>query len=278
MYVYLQPKGGLNDILVTINRTLTYCNQHKRILLVDLLHSNYTINCKEYFTFSNKNILCDSNEIASICNTNPDTYPSCLQNKLPQLLKNELNLTQTKTGFMYNTTFLDLPKNAVKEHVIVYISWGGGNGYPMFRHIQFNDSVQKVCNERYNMLQKPYISIHIRNTDLHCNYQKLYTDNEQLIHSYNTIYIATDDIHVLNFFTSKSKKVRNFTTYPTFPSKYINLHKSNVDSNTKIIDLLCDIYIVAMSDMLLSNSAGGFIHLLQSCWKNKQEIIQQFTT
>jgi hypothetical protein len=41
--------------------------------------------------------------------------------------------------------------------------------------------------------------------------------------------------------------------------------------------MLCDIYLLAMSDKILSNSLGGYIILVKKCNENKNEIIKQFT-
>ena len=44
----------------------------------------------------------------------------------------------------------------------------------------------------------------------------------------------------------------------------------------KIKDLISDLYIMAMSDMLLSNSKGGFINFARECFNNKDFIKNKF--
>jgi hypothetical protein len=35
MYVYLEPQGGFNDVMVLVNIVLDYCNKYNRILLIN---------------------------------------------------------------------------------------------------------------------------------------------------------------------------------------------------------------------------------------------------
>ena len=68
--------------------------------------------------------------------------------------------------------------------------------------------------------------------------------------------------------------IKNFTTFPD--DLYYNLHESNINSYIKFIDLICDIYLITMSDKIFSNSIGRFIHLVRKCNINKYEVQKQF--
>jgi len=92
----------------------------------------------------------------------------------------------------------------------------------------------------------------------------LYTYNKDLIHSCENIYIATDNKNTLDFYKSK---ISNFTTFPS--EKYHNLHYSNINSRAKITDLLSDIFIIAMSDILIFNYVGLFVELVRHCHNNE---------
>ena len=67
----------------------------------------------------------------------------------------------------------------------------------------------------------------------------------------------------------------NFCTYPK--NSYNNLHSSDIDPKTKIIDLFTDILLVSMSSDIISNSRGGFIKLLKDCRKNQNHIQKMYT-
>ena len=76
---------------------------------------------------------------------------------------------------------------------------------------------------------------------------------------------------MIKFFKSNNLglNIFNFTTFNS-NKKVNNLHyNTSINGNTKIIDLMSDIYIISMSNKLLSNSQGGFIELVRNCYNNK---------
>jgi len=54
----------------------------------------------------------------------------------------------------------------------------------------------------------------------------------------------------------------NTTTFPT-ESSYNNLHYSDVEAETKFLDVWTDLYMLVVSEALLTASQGGFIGLVQ---------------
>jgi len=272
-YVYFEPKGGLNDILSCIERCIIYCNTYNRILLVNGLKSCYNINFADYFDIpSNNNIILDIDQIKNICcNSELTVYPNLLQNKMNDILENKINFnyfsSHTDVNYRYKNIDLYLPNKNIEENLIIYGCCGGGDGYKLFKQIIFKQNIMNICKERYKMLNKPYLGIQIRNTDYKCNYEDFFEKNKVFINSYKEIYLATDDIHVLQFFREKGLQLKNFTTYSS--EKYCNLHKSKVDPNTKFIDVISDIFILSMSNKLISPSKGGFIKLIKSVKNNE---------
>jgi hypothetical protein len=168
-----------------------------------------------------------------------------------------------------------LPRSNVNEDVIVFVTMGLRLGYTLFKDLIIKPNLKQILHDRYNTLNKPYVSIQIRNTDYKCNYKRLYKKNKHIIHSASEIHIATDDINALDFFVKKGLPIKNFTTYPSTKG-HENLHFSDVEPHTKFVDMLTDIYICGMSDKLLSSSGGGFIKLIRACNTKKLELTKQF--
>lgn len=276
MYLYLEPKGGLNDILVIIQQAIDYCMKTNRILLINGIKTHYKINFSDYIIFNDKTIIDDINKIKEICKKNFTIYPEELNDKMSDILDNKLNFNFSKkiNNFTYNDNLLDFPDINTKSELIIVVKCGGGNGFKLFEQLKFKSIITNECIKRYSLLKKPYLCIQVRNTDYKCDFEKVYEENKELINKYNEIYISTDDIKVLNFYKEKDLPIKNFTTFPL--NNYYNLHVSNIDPHTKFIDLFCDIYIIAMSDILLSNSNGGFIKLVRKCFNNKSKFIEQF--
>ncbi len=276
-YVYCIPKGGFNDHLTCIKRAFDYCKKYNRILLIDTINSTYMINFASYFDFPYNNIICDSQNIRDILYNNEITiYPNILNGQMMCILDNDINFSFTREkNIYYENTTLSLPRSNVKEDVIVFVTMGLRLGYTLFKDLIIKPNLKQILHDRYKTLNKPYLSIQIRNTDYKCNYKRLYKKNKSLIHSASDIYIATDDINALTFFVNKGLPIKNFTTFPS-TKEYENLHLSDVDPHTKFVDMLSDIYICGMSDKLLSSSGGGFITLIRNCHTKRVELAKQF--
>ena len=276
-YLYFRCFAGFNDLLCGINRALDYCVKHNRILLIDTLNSGLQVNFSDYFSFQRDDIICDINKITEICSTDCTVYPAKLKGKMTDILNGTFPFKYKDRGkYLCCGAVVDIPygKN-IAETIIISCEAHGGNGYLLFKQLNIVDNdMKKICNDRYNLLKTPYLCIQIRNTDYKCDYEQLYKDNKDLIHSYDSIYIATDDKNALDFFRNKNLVVNNYATFPS--GEYFNLHCSNINPRTKIIDMMSDVFIIAMSDKLISNSKGNFIKLAQNCRNNKIDVYNQF--
>lgn len=284
MYLYCVPKGGFNDMFTQLLICMKYCKKMNRIFLLDTINSEYRINFDEYFSFNesiskNLQIISDYNQIKKIILENPDysIYPNCFQGRMEEILDGKLKMN------ILNNTYVDLdnkkitlPPSIVKEDILVCINWGGGNGFTLFSQLIIKPHIINYCQNLYNQIPKPYISIQIRNTDYKCDYEKIYNDHKDLIHSYKAVYIATDDKKSIEFFKNKNINVYNFCNFPE-SENYLNLHYSTeIQPDVKIKDLLADILIVSLSDKLLSNSKGLFIYFLYNTFVNKNVIKKMF--
>lgn len=269
MYVYYIPRGGLNDILCRIDDMIKYCKHYNRILLLDTVQSCYKINFSDYFDIYEKNIIYNIEQIRTICmNSKHTVYPQELNAKLMDIANGHCTFAFSAQNYICENIILTLPNNVIHETVIVYTSCGGGhNGFRLFKTLLLKPVLKNYCREKYALLKKPYLCIQVRNTDYTCNYTELYNLHKDKLVRYPTIYVATDDKKVLEFFVARGLPVVNFTTFQQETD--INLHESAIDPDTKIRDLFCDIYIMTMCNELLSNSKGGFIQFVRECMSTK---------
>ena len=274
MYVYLSPQGGFNDMLCRISSLIDYCIKNNRTLLVDTTKSCYCINFSDYFYLNDYpiSIITDVNIIRKIiANKSLSIYPTTI---IDRNIDNWSFIPTTCIFYKLNNILLRLPRVECNENIIIHSAMSGGQGVRLFRDLFFRQHVIDYVKEQFQKLPRKYISIHIRNTDITCNYELLYTQNLDLIHSYNTVYIATDDPTSIVFFKNKGLNVLNFTEFPDNHS--LNLHHSSVPSDTKIKNVLSDIYIASMSDTFISNSKGGFIKLLRDIRSDISIITNKF--
>ena len=284
-YIYLQPMGGFSDILYVVYNAL---NKYNRIVLLDTINSVYKINFSDYFDFKNKNIILDFNKIKCIYNNTYTIYPNSLNGQFCNILNGNIQFSRKidNTGpwpithITYKDISLYLPETDTSENIIInsqmnsYMHDSTHNS-SIFKDLIIKPILKTYCHNNYQKLPGPYLSIHIRNTDYQCDYKNLYNENKEIIHQYKSIYIATDDKSSLEFFKERGLTIYNFTTFPDIISE--NLHYSeDISGDTKIKDLMSDLYIMTMSDKLLSNSKGGFIELIRHCIENKELIKDKF--
>jgi hypothetical protein len=248
-----------------------------RILLVDGLKSKYVINFSEYFNFNTDEIVFDSDKINKICRENNNSiYPEILNNKLYECKSFDNLLTIFKKNNINCLINLQVIFER-NEKIIIFMNCHNFTNNPepylFFKNLIFTNKIKKDFFEKYNLLKKPYLAIQIRNTDYKCDYIKLINENEEIINKYNEIFVATDDLEVLNYLKSKNINFKNFTTFPDKP--YFNLHYSSINSDTKIKDTFSDVFLLAMSDKILSNSRGNYIKMARNCFTYKNDLIKQ---
>lgn len=279
-YLYLIPMGGLNDILTRIKEAKAYCQKNNRLLLIDTVNSEYHINWSDYFKVPYSNVIYDFKIIKQIIidNYQLSVYPKSFKEELTSLLTGKIKFNHLIGNYFFESKSLTVMSKPIfnqSADIIINVECGGGNGYDIFKDLIISLKLKKYCQLKYRSLPTKYLGLQIRNTDIKNSYQALYQKNKKLIDKYKNIYLATDDPKVIHFFKSKNLKIYNFTTFNS--DGYKNLHNSNLPGYIKIRDLVCDIFLLSQSDYLLSTSKGGFIKLLRNCFKNKKEIIQQFS-
>jgi len=276
-YVLFITKSGLNDFFSQVHRTISYCKKHNRILLLDMTSGSYNINFSDYFhiPIDECNIIYDTDKIKDILFTHNtlSVYPNHLDlNPIDFMNKNikfEFKDKDNKRFRCYKNILLDLP-DTVNEDIILHCGYYGGDGFLLFKQLGLTENLKSICNQKMKLLQNNYLCIQVRNTDYKCDYSTLYENHKEKIHSYDQIYICTDDESVITFFKSKNLNVYCFTTFPKIKTV---LHYSSVPGDIKIQDVIVDIFIATNSREILSNSKGGFIQLLRNCFMNKECIL-----
>lgn len=269
-YLLCLPQCGFNDQLSVINKCYLYAKLHNRILLIDTTKSCYGINLSNYIKFINTNnveIICDLNIIKNIISCHDFTiYPNIDKNILGTMI-----VKDTGHGYKIKDSNIIIISNLnlnYIEDIVIYCNHKCDNINSNIKMIHFTDIVKNEYINRLNKIPKPYLAIHIRNTDYKCDYKKLYYDNEKKILNEKNIYVATDDINALNFFKSK-RNIYNFTTFQNKRTSN-NLHyDKSILSNTRFMDALCDLLILGSSYDILTISKGGYIKLAKTICYDK---------
>ena len=267
-----RPVGGLNDMFNQIYKCIQYCLKYDRILLVDTKY-NTTFNNSfhNYFTIINfKDCIYNTNEINNIItNTQLSVYPKECQN----LLSYRTFYSAKHRGLVVIDTDIclriDININ-YDEDIIVHNTDGGGKLSQLFitKYFKINNFILDEYYKRYNICKlndKPYISIHIRNTDYKLDYKKFFEDHKLAINN-NNIFLATDSIDAKKYFCDNiTSNLFNFTTFYDINKP---LHKCPTD--IQIIDMICDLLLLASGDnFILPDKLYGYTNLAYFLFENK---------
>jgi hypothetical protein len=279
MYLYFQPKGGFNDIFRNLIVSINYCKKHNLVMLFNFKNTIYGVNFEEYFYFDNENeefaivddvkIIYKFEKILEIIdNLDHKVYPPEYQHNIKEILYNKI----------INYIKIQLPGEdiTVKKFNVIIFSDGadGGNSFDIFKRINFKTNIKEYVRNNYRKIPKPYVSIQIRNTDHKCNYNDLIVENKNTLEKFDNIFLATDDKNAYNNLKNIfQEKIHCFTNFPS--ENYTSLHWSNLSGDIKIKDLLSDLFLMCMSEKIISNSKGIYIRLAQSCFDNKELIFNK---
>jgi len=137
------------------------------------------------------------------------------------------------------------------------------NFQPNYDKLKLKPYIKKIIFDKLDILNKNYISVHIRRTD-HINLAKknnYYTSDEEFIdfldksNNNKNIYIATDNEITYNKF---KKKYQNRIKFD-----YHKLDKSAL-RQTSLIDAIVDIYICVYSDNFMGSGYSSFSRLIKT--------------
>lgn len=271
------PKGGFNDILNQINICYQYSIKHDRTLLIDC-SKNYIFDFSKFFTLTERNVICDNATVRKILKSirkeKKSIYPQVLQDAILDYK------SEYKDGcFRYRDTplrTLHNPKNIEdidNYDLIVHDACGGGkDSYQIINILQIKKNILSLIKKYFDRIEKPYLSIHVRNTDIKTDYVNLFKKNEDIIYKYKNVFLSTDSIEVLNFFREKyaDKKMFYFTK---LKEKNKPLHYEINKKNPIFFDALRDLFLLVNGDDLiveLKKYCGGFTRLVHHLHTEKK--------
>jgi hypothetical protein len=275
-YLLCRPAGGLNDTLVQIYHCYEYCKKHNRCLLVDTAHSSFFLNSfHKYFTFINEdNIIYDTEIIKNlILNNKFSVYPNMLTDILYSYKS-----SYVIDSIRYNNISLRL--DFTKEYdadIILHNDCGAGHGAKTLSLLRINNWLIDIINYRYNLIKKPYTSIHIRNTDHKTDYMQFCKNNHDVIINDN-IFLATDSKNTLDYFKS-IKKDNLYTFITSLDNNNYPLHYNDYnDKEEVIIDTISDLLLLALSTKCVFPTIKmGYATLAYSLFNNK-ELVNRLIT
>ena len=121
--------------------------------------------------------------------------------------------------------------------------------------------IESIKTER-TIINKPYISIHFRNTDRKNDINTFYDKIDKLIlnTNINCIYLATDDKNAYDLFKNKYPKInfiRDFIPLNKKEGEAMHFGNNRDVCNKLTFDLLIDMYQIIKSDYFIQSEESG---------------------
>ena len=255
-YVLCRPQGGLNDMLCQIEKCCRYAEKTNRMVVID---SNYTNSenfhdeLNLYFSSRQHKLFLSINELGFNLET-LSVFPHCLSGKL------HTYKTATKKPFepFYETvsneaiTF-DFATNYKEDLVVSHQGAGGNLSLFALLRLKITKPIQDELLRRLKLIDGPYVSIHIRQTD----YQSDYASAIEALNKNppRRLFVASDNQRIVDELMEKLPHTKIFSFSKNLsrdghPIHFKN-HKDKSLNFERNRDAIIDLMMLGMSSYLV---------------------------
>lgn len=268
MYLVCYPQGGWNDMMSRIWYCHQYCLVHNRTLVIDTTKNWFNDDIFQYLSLSLDTLYQGDNIINFITSLyeKETVYPPQLKgmnnSQFPKIVWKAPGHMETDTGIFVSTR-LDKP---YIETVLVFADCGSAiHINPILCHTTFSPWVLSEVKKRYDQLPKPYISVHIRNTDYKSDVNQFLSTHHNAF-TYNTIFLASDHAPTIE----RCKKEYHAITFSSIPTvqEGNNIHESEQGQTFRTsleqtrafnLDIICDFLVLSLGTVYyFSSQQSGF--------------------
>ena len=240
-----RTNGGFADTLSQIMRCLKYCITYNRKLIIDTIHNKcFADDIHNYFNISHSHIYNGTIPTYTELSVYPTYYT------LDNIFTVGLSWCHTvkkSINKKYPRELIDFSINYA-ENILISGEGGGGNdGIEFLSLFKPKTIIIDELKKRYNSIVPKYLGLHIRNTDYKSDVPSFLEKMTPLIERYDKTFVASDNPVTIDEIKALfGDKIVTFSYLPSFTHPQHNIHR---DDNTKfIIDLLCDLYLLILSD------------------------------
>jgi len=262
-YTIFKGAGGLCHLLTTLNAMLDKCEKEERDMIIDtktqpsfrhefskfFVITGLKIKYYDNYDILDKNITICGKSITSISNV----HLMCKDEKY---------------------MLLDIDIGEFHNHANDVVVVGGHHQIKEKYNIIVNNDILNLLKKE-ELITKPYISVHFRNTDKKNDITLFITKFEEIYNQtgIDTLYLASDYFEAYDIFARAFPKVNIFRkTIP--PAGIHNLHYCrSIDKFDEIYNSIRDIFYVAHSDYFIPSYNSGFSTLMIDQIKNNVPLI-----
>jgi hypothetical protein len=264
--VLCRPFGGLNDMLVQIEKCYQYCRKFKRKLYIDGSIGGFLDDYSNYFISRDTNISFEKIDFL----TPPfDVFPKCLYNDLYnyELYRGKEELTYFRVTENNIPITFDFNKK-YSEQILVHAQGGGGNkGILALARLNLKDDIKLHIRGIIQDLKKQsgnigkYDAVHVRNASYKTDYKSYFNEIKNKLDK--TTFLCTDDYvvqqYAKTFFGDKLKPVTDIPDLSSCPIKSLEMNKY-IDRYKTNIGTLTDLFILACADKIYYSPLSSGFH------------------
>jgi len=255
-YLLCRPRGGLNDILVQIQKCLLYASLHRRKLLVDTTRSGLRDSLSSYFEWKSQfcKATLNSNRISQLhldeLSCFPEAVEGCVSSYQTEFLFQSETFSLIGEASSRQPTTFDFSCNYPNK-ILIHEQEGGGAGWHALRHLRFCPTIAALIKKRLKLLPVKYIGIHIRNTDVKTDFARFC--EAIMPHVVNQCVFISTDSHEALIYARRVLRHSNILSFSELPSEYTGkLHDApGITSMQTNIDALCDLVCLSLAETIL---------------------------
>ena len=180
--------------------------------------------------------------------------------------------TNSINGIANNNPTIDKNISKIQDNnnIIVYANY---DIYIPKYNIQTNKTITDLL-QKETSIQKPYIAIHYRNTDIKNIIQPFITKIRNIVFrkKIDTLYIASDYDKTYEIIKKHFPKI-DIIQYTKPPSNIKNLHYTSKNTYKQLYDSIRDIYFILKSTYFIPSRNSGFSKSIIKMIQNRKTII-----
>jgi hypothetical protein len=250
-YLVCFPRGGFNDMVQQIMQCILYCEAYNRLLVIDTVSTReFNDDINKYIDLTHSNIYDKpfSEFVSLVRSSTKSFYPEW------NTCDNFDTLTYTFNSIHQNLVYNGIPaaldfSKSYKEDIVIHCACGGGTGAIQFLNM-FPLTPLTICafKKRWDSLSKPYLALHVRNTDYKSDIPIFIERVTPHIAEYENIFLATDNKDVIDQFKILfGNKIKSFSTINGIVGKTMHYTLPKI-IQTYVLDIICDYLLLVVAD------------------------------
>ena len=251
--VLCKPRGGLNDILVQIEKCWKYAIEHNRCLHIDTSRSGLLDDFQNYFILP-KGVFSGSPNLQPPFNCNPEFLSNNISDYPLNFNAEKRNYTYTPNGELVTFDF----SRSHPHQILVHEQCGGG--LDSFHALRKLNLQPKIASHIYKLVSElgEYDAVHVRNTDYKTNYREFFSEIDKKLG--DRIVLCTDDFSCQKYAQSIwGNRLKTVTDIPETNGKPLHYNK-DIDRFSANLDAITDLILLSLGkNLFFSRLENGYL-------------------